>query len=257
MRPISCRGVAACTTLVHDVRVADLESRAQNWVTPWPNARHLVRTKYWLLELEPEAGLALRLAALTHDAERNFPGSPQQHPDRPAHDRAYREAHQVRSAEVVAAWLEQQGADQGLRHDVRALVRVHEWGGWLEADLLQAADSISFLEVHAEQVARSMREHGHSRQRVAEQFDWMYTRIGIDRAQALGRPIYERALTCLAGLAPPCDQRRELAATSPSHRQILGGHAMKWRAVNGHRFLANYGHQISPLAAVFSPHPRP
>lgn len=42
-------------------------------MAPWPNARHLLQIRYWLLELQPNAGLALRLAALTHDAERNFP----------------------------------------------------------------------------------------------------------------------------------------------------------------------------------------
>jgi hypothetical protein len=63
------------------------------------DARHLLRTRDWLLELEPGAGLALRLAALTHDEERNFPGSPTQPTDRPARDREYRDAHQARSAE--------------------------------------------------------------------------------------------------------------------------------------------------------------
>jgi hypothetical protein len=100
---------------------------------------------------------------------------------------------------ATSQWLERQGAEPGLRHDVRALVRVHEWGGWAEANLLQAADSISFLEVYGEQAARPMREHGHSRQRVTEQFEWMYTRIRIDRARVCARPFYEHALACLEG----------------------------------------------------------
>ena len=32
-------------------------------MAPWPNARHLLQIRYWLLELQPNAGLALRLYA--------------------------------------------------------------------------------------------------------------------------------------------------------------------------------------------------
>ncbi len=46
------------------------------WIEPYWNAEHLVRTRDWLLELEPDASEALRLAALTHDMERHFPGGP-------------------------------------------------------------------------------------------------------------------------------------------------------------------------------------
>lgn len=182
-------------------------------MAPWPNARHLLHTPGWLLELEPNAGLALRLAALTHDAERNFPGSPHQPADRPASDRAYRNAHQARSAEVVDAWLRGQDADADLRHAVSALVRVHEWGGSPEANLLQAADSISFLEVYPDQAAGWMREHGHSPERIAEQFEWMYARIVVDRARELARPFYERARAVIEGLLQRSDPGQKRART--------------------------------------------
>ena len=53
-----------------------LEERALAWIEPYWNAEHLVRTRDWVLELEPDASEALRLAALTHDMERHFPGGP-------------------------------------------------------------------------------------------------------------------------------------------------------------------------------------
>ena len=190
---------------------APLEARAEVWLAPWPNAQHLLRARDWLLVLEPRAPLALRLAALTHDAERNFPGSPRQLPERPAADRAYRDAHQARSAEVVDAWLADQGAGLALRRSVTAMVGVHEWGGWPEADLLQAADSISFLEVNADQAARWRHDHGQSAARIAEQFDWMYTRITVERARDLARPLHEHAREMLAGA-----QTRASPATSPA-----------------------------------------
>ena len=53
-----------------------LEDRALVWIEPYWNAEHLVRTRDWLLELDPGASEALRLAAVTHDMERHFPGGP-------------------------------------------------------------------------------------------------------------------------------------------------------------------------------------
>src|SRR5438445_442821 len=86
-----------------------LEQRALEWIDPYWNAEHLVRTRDWARELEPGAGEALLLAALTHDMERHFPGGP--HLDvatQPPDDRAYREAHSERSARIVSEWLRAQ-----------------------------------------------------------------------------------------------------------------------------------------------------
>ncbi len=47
---------------------------------------------------------------------------------------------------MVAAWLAEQGAPADVAARAEALVRVHEEGGDPEADVLQAADSLSFLE---------------------------------------------------------------------------------------------------------------
>jgi hypothetical protein len=38
-----------------------------------PHARHLERTLDWLVDLDPEAATATRIAAVTHDIERTFP----------------------------------------------------------------------------------------------------------------------------------------------------------------------------------------
>ena len=91
---------------------------------------------------------AAQIAAVTHDIERAFPD-----PDatwdsaRDWDSPDYNRWHQDRCADLVAAWLREQGAAGGARGaHVEALVRVHEDGGWPEADVLQAADSLSFLE---------------------------------------------------------------------------------------------------------------
>jgi hypothetical protein len=119
-----------------------------------PSAPHLVRTLEWVDALEPGAREALRLAALVHDAERAFPEpgarwNPRDHWDVDE----YLRWHQDRSAEIAAAWLAAEGAAPELVQDVRRLVAAHEDGGWPEADVLQAADSLSFLEVMVPAIA--------------------------------------------------------------------------------------------------------
>src|SRR5438552_2194799 len=92
-----------------------LEERALEWIEPYWNAEHLRRTRDWLLELDPDASEALRLAALTHDIERHFPGGPANDLSvAPEDDMEYRRAHSERSAGFVTAWLREQGAGERL-----------------------------------------------------------------------------------------------------------------------------------------------
>lgn len=135
----------------------------------------------------------MRIAALTHDIERNFPGGPPQSPDLPANDHSYRDAHQARSVEIVSAWLVEQGRADLVR-SVSEIVGIHEWGGSPDADLVQAADSISFLETTARDAPGWVREGRYSRERTIDQITWMYDRIRLPRAQALARPFFESAL---------------------------------------------------------------
>src|SRR4051794_15195674 len=128
--------------------MTELLPRARAWVKEvHPHARHLLRTEDWLLAIDDQAGQGLRLAAALHDIERAFPD-----PDaswdsaRDWDSPEYNRWHQDRCAEIAARWLREQGAGEELVGEVDALIRVHEDGGWREADLLQAADSLSFLE---------------------------------------------------------------------------------------------------------------
>jgi hypothetical protein len=170
-------------------------------VEGFANGRHLVRARDWLLELEPDASEALKIAALTHDIERNFPGGPSQRADVPANDRSYRDAHQARSVEILSSWLVEQGRSD-LVEAVSDAVGTHEWGGSPGADLVQAADSIAFLEITAREAPGWVSEGRYSRERTVDQIKWMYTRIRLPRARALARPFYVKALNDLASLSP-------------------------------------------------------
>jgi hypothetical protein len=172
-----------------------LEERALDWIAPYWNAEHLVRTRDWLLELDPDAGEALRLAALTHDIERHFPGGPVASLSQaPEEEVEYRREHSERSAHLVRDWLRAEGAEAALVDEVVRLIRLHEFGGDADADLLQAADSLSFLEVNIGLPAKWAAEGRCSLARGLDQHRWMYERIGVPRAQELAAPLYEKVL---------------------------------------------------------------
>jgi hypothetical protein len=177
-----------------------LEERAETWIQPFWNAEHLRRTRDWLLELEPDASEALRLAALTHDMERHFPdGSPHQNLGLPPEgDMEYRRLHSERSAAIVGDWLRGEGADEELVTEVERLIRAHEVGGAPDEDLIQSADSISFIEVNVDLPMRWAAEGRSSFERGVDQHRWMYERIRVPRARELARPLYERILSLAA-----------------------------------------------------------
>jgi hypothetical protein len=180
--------------------VTALVAHAERWIAPYWNAEHLLRARDWLLELRPEASEALVLAALTHDMERHFPGGPVYDPGTtPPYDEAYRKAHSERSAGIVGDWLREEGADEAVAQEVERLIRLHEIGGDPDANLLQAADSISFLETNQELVLGWVKDGQCSRERAKAQHELMYERIRVPRAKELARPFYERALARIDG----------------------------------------------------------
>jgi hypothetical protein len=181
-----------------------LHARATEWVTRhYSRANHLVETENWLLRLQPEASEALRLAALTHDMERAFPG-PDSPKARSGVDHEYNRAHSERSARIVGAYLREQDADETLVEDVMKFICAHEYGGWPEANLLQAADSLSFLEVNIAFFLQSIPkdDDGRRREDVRVKFDWMYERIQIPEAQRLAAPYHKAALERLEHYIP-------------------------------------------------------
>ena len=172
-----------------------LEEQALDWIEPYWNAEHLRRTRDWLLELDPGASEALRLAALTHDIERHFPGGPTNDLTvAPEDDMEYRRLHSERSARFVREWLREQGADSALVGDVERLIVAHEVGGGTDEDVLQAADSLSFLEVNIGLPATWASEGRCSLQRGIDQHRWMFERIRIPRARELAVPLYEQVV---------------------------------------------------------------
>jgi kynurenine formamidase len=187
--------------------VSELLERARAWVLEvHPHWRHLERTLDWTVGLDPGASEAVRIAAITHDIERAFP-------DREAgwdsatswDDPAYNRWHQDRCADMIAGWLREQGAEAGLVDEVERLVRSHEIGGWPEADLLQAADSVSFLETMVGVVAGWVQSGRAPRERAAGKLRYSLERIApaFARAREEGGPLLAAALQRLAATPSP------------------------------------------------------
>ena len=102
----------------------------------------------------------------------------------------------ARHLERTLDWLRDQGADEAMLREVEALVRAHEDGGWPEVDLIQAADSLSFLEVMVPVVERWVTDGLAPPERAAEKLRLMRRRISpsLDRPQALADPMLAAGL---------------------------------------------------------------
>jgi hypothetical protein len=179
-----------------------LISAARDWVVDkYPyNRQHLLRSLERLDELAPGSAEAVRLATLTHDMERAFPG-----PDSPKmttlHDPEYERLHSERSARIVGEWLRTQHASAPLIDSVEQLIVAHETGGWPEADLVQAADSLSFLDTNIDLFLGFVRSGRFPVEAVRSKFHYTYDRINVPRARDIARPLVDAALARLAELA--------------------------------------------------------
>lgn len=183
----------------------EIERRAADWIKPYNQACHLVRARDWLVRLDPDATPEMRLGVLTHDIERMFPGGPSI--DKAScrwDDPDYLYAHASRSADVVDRWLNGQGAaGAGIdRAELRRLVTLHEFGGLDGADVVQAADSLSFLETLQKVVRHwvTSGECGVAQARAKHQY--MANRIRLGEAARLAEPLLSQALESLDDLVP-------------------------------------------------------
>jgi hypothetical protein len=167
---------------------------ALEWIEPYYDGEHLARAGDWLLEIAPDAPEPLVIAAMLHDMERSIPGGPiLDKQNMRWDDPEYNRAHSERSAAVVAGWLVGRGASREFVEGVLP-IREHELGGSPEGDLLQAADSLSWLEVNAKLARRWVAEGQCDVPKAREKLQWMHDRIRHERARVIARPMLERAL---------------------------------------------------------------
>jgi hypothetical protein len=181
----------------------EIERRVLAWIAPYNQAVHLVRARDWLVYLDGNAPLEARLAVVTHDIERMFPNGPTI--DKATcrwDDPHYLYAHASRSAEVVGVWLHSQdGAKEEVSlPEVQRLITLHEFGGIGGADLVQAADSLSFLETLQDVVRQWVIRGECSVEQAQAKHSYMAERIRVPEACRLAGPLLEQALASLGDL---------------------------------------------------------
>jgi kynurenine formamidase len=188
-----------------------------------PHARHLERTLHWLLELDPHASEAAQIAAATHDAERAYPDPSAGWDSAVSWDSPqYNQWHQDRCAEIVRRTLRELGATEEMVRITAGLVHVHEVGGWPEADLVQAADSLSFLETMVGAVVAWVEEGRAPRSRAEGKLRHSVERIsaGLPRARRIAEAMLPAALSRVRAANWPDDVRSALSlvCTGRMHR---------------------------------------
>ena len=188
-------------------------SAARDWVIDnYPyNRHHLLRALEWVDDLAPGSSEAVRLATLTHDMERAFPG-PDSPPMTALDDPHYNKLHCERSARIVSAWLRTRNASEELICQVEQLILAHETGGWPEADLVQAADSLSFLDTNIDLFLGFVRSGRFPASAVRRKFEHTYDRIKVPRARAIALRLVNVAFARLASL-----ERTLLSSDTPSN----------------------------------------
>ncbi len=211
--------------------LSPLEAAAVEWLDGFYQLEHLLCARVWSMRLCPEASPELKFAALVHDAERHFPGGPTSTPQNGFDDPDYLFAHSIRSADIVEEWLRARKPlpDEAFIRRVRRLVLRHEIGGGWEADFLQAADSLSFLETYDWLVVEWVKTGRYSVEGAREKLTYMVERIRPPVAIGPALPLYEtasRALDSAGETTIDLKARRELAGS----RALLLGLAPEVRA---------------------------
>ncbi|MBA2678484.1 MAG: DUF4202 domain-containing protein, partial [Ktedonobacteraceae bacterium] len=143
------------------------------------------------------------------------PDSPKPDPSLGPDDPIYNNAHSERSARIVGDFLRAQHASEDLIAEVARLIRAHEFGGWPDANWVQAADSLSFLEVNIDYFLDRINPSeplGWTLEWVHAKFDWMYNRIQIPTARTLAAPFHKVAMEKLQKKEAELKQAREKEA---------------------------------------------
>lgn len=149
-RHLDRRNAASSTLLFDEVlrRHAELHDVEKPLVKA--DLDHAIDTWQWTLRLDPDASLAVQLAALFHDVER-LESEPDVRIEQHAPDyAAFKDNHAARGAERAEEVLRAAGVDPTVAARTREIVATHERRGTdYEVDLLNDADALSFFSLNS------------------------------------------------------------------------------------------------------------
>lgn len=211
-------------SLYADQNFSSLELKAITWLDGFFQLEHLLAARVWAIRLSGSASPELKFAALIHDAERFFPGGPSSTPSDGFDNPDYLFVHSMRSADIVGEWLRAQtpGCSDAFARRVRALILRHEIGGDQEEDILQAADSLSFLETFDWLVVEWVHKGIYTFDEARAKLDWMVARIRIPDAVRVALPFYARAVHRLEGAKDPKIDLKERRRVASSGKSLVG-----------------------------------
>lgn len=214
--------------------------------------RHNNQAAYWVRQIDSEADFNVVLAAQVHDIERAFP-SPQ-YPLYPKSGytqeeyQTYSERHSLRSARIACRFLKREfGFPDEQIKEILGLIQAHEIGGDYRQNLVQAADSISFLEVNVPLFISWVPET-RSFQEVKAKIESMYNRIQISGAKEIALPFYEEALKQMEKLRDRLKERE--VEEWKEYRSLIQKYASFFRSPTGKEIdaLRNIRDEILILA---------
>jgi hypothetical protein len=106
---------------------------------------HTVDVWQWVIRLDPDAGLAVQLAALFHDVERLVSEADVRVEHRADDYQAFKDEHARRGAEMADQALTAAGVDAEAREEAARLIAGHEH----DRSLLSDADALSFFSLNS------------------------------------------------------------------------------------------------------------
>lgn len=162
-----------------------------------PSVKHLIRTAYWIKELEPNADDEIVIAALGHDIERAFRSAEGfekiNKSSKGMRDEEFLTEHQKVGGELMEKFLLENGATKDFASKVKGLIEKHEVGGTEEQNLLKDADSLSFFENNVDHFL-SDKVKANGTEKVRDKFRWMFERITSEKAKEIAKPWYDDAM---------------------------------------------------------------
>jgi len=197
--------ISLSTELGEEKLLAQVRSWVKGWVEKrfpqdYPNRKletnYRRQAEFWTIQINPDAGLAVRIAALTHDISRA--GKDQKD----------------RSARIVARSLGGLRLPKGFVRSTAGLVRDYETGDDSRSTLVRHAVDIAFLEVKAPHLISEIPKR-RSWQETKDEIDLVYERIYIPKARGEAELFYNRAGAQLE------EKRGEMKSLEEERRQAF------------------------------------
>lgn len=184
--------ISLSTELGEEKLLAQVRSWVGRWIKKgfpqnYPNRElemnYRRQAEFWTTQIEPTAGLSVRIAALTHDIS------------------CAEEDQKNLSARIVGRSLGGLRLPREFIRNTARLVQDYETGEDFMSMLVRDTASIAFLEVKAPFLISSAPEEG-TFQEIRDKINLMYNRIQIARAREIAEEFYGKAMTLLEEKRP-------------------------------------------------------